>query len=90
MNITNVTLKMDKALKEQLESLLSDLGLDMSTYFTHAAKQTVREHAIPIEVTTDVLNAETIKAMKDVIEGKDLSREYSSFSKMMQDLDVKD
>lgn len=81
---------MDKALKEQLESLLSDLGLDMTTYFTMSAKQAVKEQAKPFKVTMEVPNAETIQAMNDAVEGKGLSREYSSFSDMMKDIDTED
>ena len=75
----NVTLRMDKNLKQRLQELLSNLGLDMTTYFTMSARQAVREQCIPFKVTMEVPNAETRKAMKDTIEGKGLSKEYSSF-----------
>ena len=37
----------DEILKSQLQELMSNLGLDMTTFFTMAAKQAVREQALP-------------------------------------------
>ena len=46
---TNVTVRMDSTLKMELQNLMSDLGLDMTTFFTMAAKQAVREQALPFK-----------------------------------------
>jgi len=46
---TNVTMRIDEALKAQLQELMSNLGLDMTTFFTMAAKQAVREQALPFK-----------------------------------------
>ena len=84
----DVTVRMDKDLKTELQKLLSKLGLDMTGYFTMAARQAVREQGIPFKVTMEVPNAETRQAMQDTLEGKELSREYSSFEEMMSDIDA--
>lgn len=34
---TNVTMRIDETLKSQLQELMSNLGLDMTTFFTMAA-----------------------------------------------------
>ena len=60
----------------------------MTGYFTMAARQAVREQGIPFKVTMEVPNAETRQAMQDTLEGKELSREYSSFGEMMSDIDA--
>ena len=45
---TNVTMRIDETLKSQLQELMSNLGLDMTTFFTMAkTKQAVREQALP-------------------------------------------
>lgn len=44
---TNITMRIDETLKLQLQELMSNLGLDMTTFFTMAAKQAVREQALP-------------------------------------------
>ena len=46
---TNVTMRIDETLKSQLQDLMSDLGMDMTTFFTLAAKQAVREQALPFQ-----------------------------------------
>lgn len=49
MASTNVTMRMDEELKSQLQELMSNLGMDMTTFFTLAAKQAVREQALPFQ-----------------------------------------
>lgn len=44
---TSVTMRIDETLKGQLQELMSNLGMDMTTFFTMAAKQAVREQALP-------------------------------------------
>ncbi len=42
----NITMRMDEDLKSQLQELVSNLGMDMTT-FLQSAKQAVREQRIP-------------------------------------------
>lgn len=51
---TNVTMRIDETLKAQLQELMSNLGLDMTTFFTMAAKQAVREQALPFKPDMNV------------------------------------
>jgi len=44
---TNITMRIDEELKKQLQELVNALGLDVTTFFTMAAKQAVREQALP-------------------------------------------
>lgn len=46
---TNVTMRIDENLKTQLQELMSNLGMDMTTFFTMAAKQAIREQALPFQ-----------------------------------------
>lgn len=46
---TNITIRIDEVLKAQLQELLSELGMDVTTFFTLAAKQAVREQALPFQ-----------------------------------------
>ena len=89
MATTNVTMRMDEQLKAQLQELVSNLGLDMTTFFTMAAKQAVREQALPFRVTMKVPNAETIAAFKEVEEMKknpSAYQPYSSFSELLDEV----
>ena len=44
---SNITIRIDEELKIQLQYLLTNIGMDMTTFFTMAAKQAVREQALP-------------------------------------------
>jgi len=46
---TNITIRIDEELKSQLQELMSNLGMDLTTFFIVAAKQAVREQALPFQ-----------------------------------------
>lgn len=86
---TNITMRIDENLKSQLQELMSDLGLDMTTFFTMAAKQAVREQGIPFYVSREIPNEETIAAFNEVEEMKknpSIGKSYTDVDKMMEDL----
>jgi len=63
---------MDKKLKSQLEEVVSELGLNVSTAINIFARQVVRQGRIPFEISLDVPNKETLNAMR---EAESLARE---------------
>lgn len=63
---------------------------DMTTFFTVSAKQAVREQRIPFAISMDVPNADTIRAIDDVRNGRNLSRSFSSVEELMEDLNAED
>ena len=48
---TNITMRIDEKLKGELQALVTELGIDMTTFFIMAAKQAVREQALPFHPT---------------------------------------
>ena len=86
---TNITMRIDENLKAQLQELMSDLGLDMTTFFTMAAKQAIREQALPFNVSRKIPNKETIEAFQEVEEMKkhpENVKSYSSFSDLLNEV----
>lgn len=95
---TNVTMRMDETLKAQLQELMSNLGLDLTTFFTMAAKQAVREQALPFQpnMNTGVYGLKAYKlAMqntnynnngKAVISSDDEWREESEWDDMFEQM----
>ncbi len=86
---TNVTMRMDEKVKADLQELMNDLGLDMTTFFTMAAKQAIREQGIPFYISREIPNEETIEAFKEVDEMKKnpaMSKSYTDVDAMMEDL----
>ena len=73
MATTNITMRMDTDIKAQLQELMSDPGLDMTTFFTMAVKQAIREQRIPFKISMNIPNMETIRAINDVRHGRILS-----------------
>ena len=74
MATANVTMRMDEELKSQLQELVSNLGMDMTTFFTIAAKQAVSEQRIPFSGSMDVPNQDTKAAMEEVRKIKKIHR----------------
>ncbi|MBQ9767863.1 MAG: type II toxin-antitoxin system RelB/DinJ family antitoxin [Lachnospiraceae bacterium] len=90
MATTNVTMRMDAKVKSQLQELMSDLGLDLTTYFTMAAKQAIREQRIPFEISRDNFNSETLEAFREVEEMKknpSMVKSYSCFKDLLKEIE---
>ncbi len=82
MSNTNVTIRIDETLKSQLQTLLSDLGLDLTTFFTMAAKQAVREQALPFhpDMKSGAYNVDAYRlAVKNTRYNKDGKATISSY-----------
>lgn len=88
--MANLTMRIDDELKKQAEELFSELGMNMTTAFTIFAKQAVREQRIPFNITMDIPNADTIRAIEEVRNGVNVSRVFSSVEELMEDLNADD
>ena len=63
---TNISIRMEKDLKEQAENLFSELGLNMSTAFNIFVRQAVRQGKIPFELSVNMPNATTLASMQEI------------------------
>jgi DNA-damage-inducible protein J len=79
---------MDTELKKQAEKLFSELGLNMTTAFNVFVRQSLRQGGIPFEIKLDIPNAETIAAMEDVNNNRNMSRTFDSVDDLMRDLNA--
>ena len=89
MEATNINIRMEKNLKNQAESLFSELGMNMTTAFNIFVRQSVREGKIPFEISLNTPNAETMEAIKEVREMKknpSLGKSYTNVDIMMKEL----
>ena len=85
---TNLSIRMDKELKEQAERLFSELGMNMTTAFNIFVRQAVRQGKIPFEISLNIPNSETIEA---IAEANKLSydpnaKRYSSFEELVREV----
>jgi len=53
MATTNVSIRMDKDLKQQAEVIFGEMGMNITTAFTIFTKAVVRQGRIPFEISID-------------------------------------
>ena len=90
MATVNMSIRMDTELKKQADAMFSDMGLNMTTAMNMFLRQVVRQGRIPFEIATDIPNAETVAAIKemdDMLSGKIPSKRYLSTKELFQDLE---
>ena len=90
MATVNMSIRMDAELKKQADAMFSDMGLNMTTAMTMFLRQVVRQGRIPFEIATDIPNAETVAAIKemdDMLSGKIPAKRYSSTKELFEDLE---
>lgn len=85
---TNINIRMDDTLKQQFDHLCNELGMNMTTAFNIFAKTMVRQQKIPFEVSLNVPNAETLAAIDDVNNERNLSKPFHSVAELMEDLNA--
>ena len=88
MATVNMSIRMDTELKKQAEAMLSDMGLNMTTAINMFLRQVVRQGRIPFEIATDIPNAETLAAINDVNNNRNMSKAYGSMEELMRDLNA--
>ena len=90
MATVNMSIRMDAELKKQADAMFSDMGLNMTTAMNMFLRQVVRQGRIPFEIATDIPNAETVAAIKemdDMLCGKIPAKRYSSTKELFEDLE---
>ena len=90
MAVTNLNVRVDENLKKRAEELLGELGMNMSTAINVFLRQLVRVNGIPFEIKADVPNAETLAAIEDVENGRNLHGPFHSVEELMEDLNAED
>ncbi len=91
MASTTISIRLDAELKKQAETMFNDMGLSMTTATNLFLRQVVRQGRIPFEIATDLPNAETLAAMKeidDMLNGKIQAKQYADTKELFEDLDA--
>jgi len=73
----NVTIRLDKDVKEQAEKMFGDFGMNLSTAFNVFARQALRQGRIPFEIYDPFYSTknqtELSRRIADIEAGKNLS-----------------
>lgn len=85
---TNISIRMDAALKAQADAFFEDLGMSLSTAFNIFVRQSLREGRIPFEIGQERPNRETLEAM---LEAEKIARDssvkgYTDLDELFRDL----
>ena len=84
--IVSTSIKIDARTKKEAQELFKDMGMSLTTAVNIFLKQTVREQRIPFYVGQPKYKEEVYQAMRDVEQGKNLSKSYRSAKEMIEDI----
>ena len=85
-----VQIRMDSALRDAASETFENLGLDLPTAIRIFLKKSVDVHGIPFDVRAEIPRGETLRAIENVENGRNLSRSFSSVAELMEDLNADD
>lgn len=89
MTTSTINVRVNSQLKDEADSLFSDLGLNMSSAITLFLKAAVRDDGIPFAITREKPNATTLAALaeaKDMRTDKAAYPRYHSTEQMFKDI----
>ena len=84
-----LSVQVDRKDKELATGILSNLGLNMSTYVNMAIKQLINKDGVPFEVVNPRPSKELLKALQegeDILNGKVKAKSYTNMYEMLKDL----
>lgn len=89
----STNIKIDENLKKEAQELFAKMGLNLSIAVNMFLSQAVREQAMPFKSTLNVYpqefpNAETMKAIREFHEGKNVSKTFDTVEELMKELDA--
>ncbi len=87
-NTTNLNIRVDEELKRKAEAIFNELGLNMSTAMNMFLRYSVRYGGIPFELRIEKPNAETLFAIDDVNNNRNMSKTFDSVNALIEDLDA--
>ena len=80
-------IRIEPSVKQRAEKTLNDLGLSITEAINVFLNQVILNDGIPFEVRKPKFNKETIQAIEDTKNGKNLSKTFDSVNEMFEELD---
>lgn len=87
METVNINVRVDADVKRKADQICQELGMNLSTAINIFLRQTVRSDGIPFPVKLDKPNAETLAAMNDVENRRNLSGPFHDTHSLMEALE---
>ena len=80
-------IRIEPSVKQRAEETLKDLGLSITEAINVFLNQVILNDGIPFEIRKPRYNKETIQAMEDTKNGKNLSKTFDNVNEMFKELD---
>lgn len=87
---TSMNIRIEPKLKEDVEEILKDLGMNIADAVTIYFKQIVLTDSIPLQIKRPRFNKETLEAIKEADEIMEHPEDYKSYNnvyEMLEELD---
>ncbi|MFA5536659.1 MAG: type II toxin-antitoxin system RelB/DinJ family antitoxin [Bacillota bacterium] len=88
MGTTNINIRIDSKVKQQAETIFNELGLNMSTAMNIFLRHSIRYGGIPFDLRLNLPNEDTLDAIEDVNNNRNLSKTFDSVEALMEDLNA--
>ena len=85
---TNLNIRVDEELKREAEAIFNELGFNMSTAMNIFLRYSDRYGGIPFDLRIEKPNEETMAAIDDVNNNRNMSKTFDSVSALMEDLNA--
>ena len=86
--MTTVTLRFDDDMKKELDKMVDDMGMNITTFFMINAKRALRDRKIPFEVTAPEDPFFSDSNMKRLQESEQQFRDGKVVVKTMEELEA--
>ncbi len=89
-NTTNMTIRIDKDFKKEMDILFKNLGINTSSAIMMFLRQCEREQGLPFVATMEVPNNRLLSALEEsenIINGKVAAKRYKNFDELVKDVD---
>lgn len=80
-------IRVEPSVKQKAEKTLNDLGLSITEAINVFLNQVILHDGIPFEIRKPKFNQETIQALEDTKNNKNLSKTFDSVDEMFEELD---
>ncbi len=85
---TNINIRVDEKVKNNAEAIFNELGFNMSTAMNIFLRYTIRYGGIPFDLRIDKPNKETLLAIDDVNNNRNMSKTFDNVCELLEDLNA--
>ena len=87
---TSMSIRMDRAVKEQSQQLFKALGMDMTTAINIFLRQALIKKGLPFEVTAEGADSILMQRLAEADNDHDIHGPFNTVQALMEDLNTDD